>query len=167
MTEEDKNFSLEGKTALVTGGSRGIGYAIAEGIIDAGGRVIISARNSKVLEDAAKKLGPNALAVTCDVGDPESINTLIETAWGLGPVDVLVNNAGISPFYKRAEHVTVEEFNNVTDVNLRGSYFCSVELARYLFDSNRPASIINVASVLGLQPAVSYTHLTLPTKRIV
>ena len=152
MTEEDKNFSLEGKTALVTGGSRGIGYAIAEGIIDAGGRVIISARNSKVLEDAAKKLGPKALAVTCDVGDPESINTLIETAWGLGPVDVLVNNAGISPFYKRAEHVTVEEFNNVTDVNLRGSYFCSVELARYLFDSNRPASIINVASVLGLQP---------------
>lgn len=152
MTAEDKIFSLEGKTVLITGGSRGIGYAIAEGIIDAGGRVIISARNSKILENAAQKLGPNALAITCDVGDPKAINTLIETAWGLGPVDVLVNNAGISPFYNRAEHVTVEEFNSITDVNLRGAYFCSVELARYLFDSKRSASIINIASVLGLQP---------------
>ena len=152
MENENGGFTLEGKTALVTGGSRGIGYAIAAGIIDAGGRVIISARNPETLEAAAQKLGTNAIGLSCDVGDPEAITTLIETAWGLGPVDILVNNAGISPFYNRAEHVTVEEFDSVTNVNLRGAYFCSVELARQLFDANRSASIINIASVLGLQP---------------
>src|SRR6185312_13980835 len=98
-------FSLEGKTALITGGSRGIGYAIARAYIDAGARVIITARGVPALNAAAEALGPNVLALPCDNADPSAIVEMVEAAWRLGPTDILVNNAGISPFYKRAEHV--------------------------------------------------------------
>lgn len=147
-------FSLEGKTAIVTGGSRGIGYAIARGLIDAGARVIISARGERALDEAARSLGANAIALRADIADPAGIVRLVNDAWRLGPVDILVNNAGISPYYKRAEHVTVEEWDQVVDVNLRGTYFCSVEVAKRMFEAGRPGSIINIASVIGLHPDV-------------
>lgn len=145
-------FSLEGKTAIVTGGSRGIGYGIARALIDAGARVIITARSEGPLREAAVSLGANCIARTCDNADPASIAAMIESAWALGPVDILVNNAGISPYYKRVEHVTVEEWDAVVDVNLRGTYFASVEFAKRVFEAGRPASIINVSSVSGLVP---------------
>ncbi len=145
-------FSLEGKTAIVTGGSRGIGYGIARALIDAGARVIITARGEGPLHQAAVSLGANCIARTCDNADPAGIATMIESTWELGPADILVNNAGISPYYKRAEHVTVEEWDAVVDVNLRGTYFASVEFARRAFEAGRPASIINVSSVLGVVP---------------
>src|SRR5690349_16769086 len=123
-------FSLAGKTAVVTGGSRGIGYGIAKAFIDAGARVVISARNEVQLNEAAARLGANCLAMRCDNGNPADIAALIEYASRISPVDILVNNAGISPYYKRAEHVTLDEFQSVVDVNLRGTYFCSVEAAK-------------------------------------
>ena len=147
-------FSLEGKTALVTGGSRGIGFAIARGLIDAGARVVISARGQRALDEAARSLGANAIAKAGDISDPANVARLVEEAWRLGPIDILVNNAGISPYYKRAEHVTVEEWDAVVNVNLRGTYFCSVEVATRMFEAGRPGSIINVASVLGFHPDV-------------
>lgn len=145
-------FSLEGKTAIVTGGSRGIGYGIARGLIDAGARVIITARSEGPLNEAAISLGANCTARTCDNADPANIAAMMESAWDLGPVDILVNNAGISPYYKRVEHVTVEEWDEVVDVNLRGTYFASVEFAKRSFEAGRPASVINVSSVLGVVP---------------
>jgi gluconate 5-dehydrogenase len=145
-------FSLEGRTAIVTGGSRGIGQAIAAEFIRRGARVIITARGEAALNEAAAALGPNAIAVRCDNADPADIARMVERAWTLGPVDILVNNAGISPFYKRVEHVTPEEFDQVTQVNLRGTYFCSVEFAKRLFDAGRPGSIINISSVGGTAP---------------
>ena len=148
---EDR-FSLNGKTALITGGSRGIGYAIARTFVDAGARVIITARSEGPLNEAARSLGANAIAKRCDNADPSDIARMVDEAWALGPIDVLVNNAGISPYYKRAEHVTVDEWNAVADVNLRGSYFCSVEVARRLFDTGRSGSIVNVSSVAGVVP---------------
>ncbi|MXY36268.1 MAG: SDR family NAD(P)-dependent oxidoreductase, partial [Dehalococcoidia bacterium] len=102
------DMDLEGKTAIVTGGSRGIGYAIAEAFVGAGARVVISARGKEALEEAAKRLGPNAIAIPCDISDPEAVRSLVSDASRLGLVDVLVNNAGISPFYKRVEHTTAE-----------------------------------------------------------
>jgi NAD(P)-dependent dehydrogenase (short-subunit alcohol dehydrogenase family) len=63
-----------------------------------------------------------------------------------------VNNAGISPYYKRVEHVTAEEWDQVVDVNLRGMYFCSVEMAKRVFEADRPASIINITSMAGVVP---------------
>jgi len=145
-------FSLDGKTAIVTGGSRGIGYAIARGLIAAGARVIITARTREALNAAAVTLGPNAIALAGDNADPTDIARLFADAWRLGPIDILVNNAGISPYYKRAEHVSVEEWNEVVDVNLRGMYFCSIELAHRLFESNHRASFINVSSMSGAVP---------------
>lgn len=145
-------FSLDGKTAIVTGGSRGIGYGVARAFIDAGARVIITARNEGQLNEAATSLGANCIARRCDNSDPADIAAMVESAWRLSPVDILVNNAGISPYYKKSEHVTIEEWDSVMDVNMRGTYFCSVEVARRQFEAGMPGSIINVTSVTGVMP---------------
>ncbi len=145
-------FSLEGKTAIVTGGSRGIGFGIARAFIEAGARVIITARNESQLNDAANQLGANCIARRCDNADPADIAAMMESAWSLSPIDILVNNAGISPYYKRSEHVTLEEWQGVVDVNMRGTYFCSVEVAKRMFETGTGGSIINVTSVTGVIP---------------
>ena len=145
-------FSLEGKTAIVTGGSRGIGYGIAKALIDAGARVIITARSEAQLDEAAASLGPNCIARRCDNADPADIAAMIENASRLAPIDILVNNAGISPFYKRAEHVTLEDWGPVVDVNMRGTYFCAIEAAKRMFETGAGGSIINVTSVTGVVP---------------
>ncbi|WBL37041.1 SDR family oxidoreductase [Tepidiforma flava] len=147
-----ERFSLEGKTALITGGSRGIGYGIARAFIEAGARVVIAARSEGPLQEAAASLGVNCIGLRCDVGDPEDVAALIERAWALGPLDVLVNNAGISPYYKRVEAVSVAEFDQVMQVNLRGAYFASVEAAKRMFAAGRGGCIINVSSVAGIVP---------------
>jgi NAD(P)-dependent dehydrogenase (short-subunit alcohol dehydrogenase family) len=144
-------FSLEGKTAIVTGGSRGIGYGIARAFIDAGARVVITARGEAQLNEAAASLGPNCIARRCNNSDIGDIAAMVESVAALGPVDILVNNAGISPYYKRVEHVTPEEFDQVSDINLRGTYFCAVEAAKRMFESGG-GSIINVTSVTGIVP---------------
>lgn len=145
-------FSLEGRTAIVTGASRGIGFAIAKAFIEAGARVVITARGEEALQRAAAELGPWALAIPCDNADPAAIAAMVGQAWSLAPVDVLVNNAGISPYYKRVEHVTPAEWDSVVDVNLRGMYFCSVEVAKRAIEAGRACSIISVSSVLGVVP---------------
>ena len=145
-------FSLAGKTAIVTGGSRGIGFAIARAYIEAGARVIITARTEGPLNEAAASLGANCIARTCDNSDPASIAAMVESAWKLSPVDILVNNAGISPYFKKSEHVTVEEWDSVVDVNMRGAYFCSVEFAKRQFEAGIAGSIVNITSVTGVIP---------------
>ncbi|MFN0095193.1 MAG: SDR family NAD(P)-dependent oxidoreductase [Dehalococcoidia bacterium] len=145
-------FSLEGRTAIVTGGSRGIGQAIAAEFIARGARVIITARGEAALQEAARGLGPNCLASRCDNADPADIERMMEAAWRIGPVDILVNNAGISPFYKRVELVTPDEFDQVVQVNLRGTYFCSVAFAKRCFEAGRGGSIVNISSAGGLTP---------------
>lgn len=150
--ERRDQFSLEGRTAIVTGGSRGIGYAIAEEFLARGARVIVTARGEGALQEAAQRLGPNCLANRCDNADAADIARLMTEAWRLGPVDILVNNAGISPFFKRAEHVTPEEFDQVTSVNLRGTYFMSVEYAKRCFEAGLPGTIVNVSSAGGITP---------------
>lgn len=149
MTDQ---FSLEGRSAIVTGGSRGIGHAIAAEFVARGARVIITARGEAALRDAARALGPGCIAMRCDNADVADIARVVDEAWQLGPVDILVNNAGISPYYKRAELVTVEDWDSVVDVNLRGTYFWSIELAKRLFAAGRPGSIINVSSSGGSVP---------------
>jgi NAD(P)-dependent dehydrogenase (short-subunit alcohol dehydrogenase family) len=148
----DSMFSLEGKTALITGASRGIGYAIAQTFVAAGARVVITARGEAALSEAARSLGANAIAKRCDNADPADIERVVGDTWRLAPIDILVNKAGISPYYKRIEHVTADEWDSVVDVNLRGSYFCAAEVARRMLESGRPGSIINISSVAGAVP---------------
>jgi len=144
-------FSLSGKTAIVTGGSRGIGYAIARAYIDAGARVVITARSETQLHEAAGSLGPNCIGQRCDNADPAAIAAMVERVAALAPIDILVNNAGISPYFKRVEHVTVEDFDAVVDVNMRGTYFASVEAAKRMFETGG-GCIVNVTSVTGIVP---------------
>ena len=157
-------MDLEGKTAIVTGGSRGIGYAIAEAFVGAGARVVISARGKEALDEAAKRLGPNAIAIPCDVSDPAAVGALVSEASRLGLVDVLVNNAGISPFYKRVEHTTAEELDQLMGVNLRGAWCCGVEVATRLFEAGRPGrprSLIRLNTWLQrITPAGAYLEVT-------
>src|SRR5690606_22073382 len=87
-----------------------------------------------------------------DNADPADITRCIDEAWRLGPIDVLVNNDGISPYYKRAEFVTVEDFDAVTQVKLRGTYFCSVEVAKTLFEAGRLGDIVTNSSAGGTLP---------------
>ena len=145
-------FSLQDRVAIVTGGSRGIGYAIARAFVERGARVIITARSEAPLREAASSLGINAIALRCDNADPVAIASMVEEAWAISPVDILVNNAGISPYYRRVEHVSVEEWDQVVDVNLRGTYFASVEVAKRMMEAGTPGSIINVSSVAGVAP---------------
>ncbi len=145
-------FSLEGKTAIVTGGSRGIGFAIARAFIDAGARVIITARNEAQLAEAVEKLGPQSSAMRCDNAVPEQIVETAEKAWATGPIDILVNNAGVSGFFKRSEFVTVEEFDFTVDVNMRGMYLWSIEIAKKMTEAQTAGSIISVSSMLGVLP---------------
>jgi NAD(P)-dependent dehydrogenase (short-subunit alcohol dehydrogenase family) len=145
-------FSLEGRVAIVTGGSRGIGYAIARAFLEQGARVIITARSEAPLREAASTLGINAIAMPCDNADPAAITRMAEAAWQVAPIDILVNNAGISPYYRRVEHVSVEEWDQVVDVNLRGTYFASVEVGKRMMEAGLPGSIINVTSVGGIAP---------------
>lgn len=145
-------FSLEGRTAVVTGGSRGIGYAIARAFVAAGARVIVTARNEAPLREAAATIGINALAIPCDNSEPAAIARMVDEAWRVAPIDILVNNAGISPYYRRAEQVSVEEWDAVVDVNLRGTYFASTEMAKRMFEAERRGSIINVTSNGGIVP---------------
>ena len=151
--ESPHPFSLEGRTAVVTGGSRGIGFAIAQGFIQAGARVIIAARSQDQLDEAVQKLGANAIAKRADISDPASIDELMDEAWRLGPPDIIVNNAGISPYYKRAEFFTVEEWDQIVDINIRGSYFMSLAAAKRWFEAERPGNIINITSVTGVHAA--------------
>lgn len=145
-------FSLEGKTALITGGSRGIGFAIARLFIESGARVIVTARGAEQLHAAASQLGPNAIAKVCDNSRPEQVAATVDDCWRLGPIDILINNAGISPYYKRLEHTTVDEWDAVMDVNLRGTWLCSIEVGKRLAEAGLPGSIVNVSSVVGVVP---------------
>ena len=144
---------LHGKTAIITGGSRGIGRAIVQSFAEKGARIaLLYAGNQKLAEEvliAARGLGVEAMAIRCDVSDfaacKEAVAAVTKT---LGPVDILVNNAGITRD-KLTVHMTEEDFNRVVDVNLKGA-FNMIRHCYPIFLKRRQGRIINIASVAGL-----------------
>jgi 3-oxoacyl-[acyl-carrier protein] reductase len=143
--------SLAGRTALVTGAGRGIGYAIAERLASLGAAVAICARNAEQLEEAAARLRANGATIApfpCDVTRADGIAKLARrTAEALGPVDILVNNAGIGrfgEFYKLSE----ADYDAVLDTNLKGVFLLSREIAPSMI-TRRAGHIINIASLAG------------------
>ncbi|WP_126662965.1 SDR family NAD(P)-dependent oxidoreductase [Haloterrigena salifodinae] len=148
-------FSLEDRVAVVTGGGRGIGRAIAIELADAGAAVVPSARSSDEIEAVADEIeaaGGDAVAVPADVTDPDAVADVIDRADdAFGGVDVVVNNAGFNPddALGQPEDVETESLDRVLDVNLNGAYEVTRTAADHLLESDG-GSVINVASVGGL-----------------
>ena len=147
-------FELDGRVAVVTGGTRGIGRAIAEGLADAGADVVPTSRTEAAVEDAVaavRERGADSLVQATDVSDDDAVSALLErTTADLGRVDVVINNAGINPeaALGRPEEVDATAFDDVVAVNLRGAYRCATAAADHLADTG--GCVVNVASVGGL-----------------
>ena len=154
MTDQD----LAGKVAVVTGGSRGIGRAVAEGMAAAGADVVIASRKLDACERAAAEIaaatGRRALGVECHVGRWEDCDRLVDHVYDeLGRCDVLVNNAGMSPLYDDLTSVTAELYDKVHGVNARGPFRLSV-LVGTRMAAGDGGSIINVSTAGSLRPGV-------------
>jgi NAD(P)-dependent dehydrogenase (short-subunit alcohol dehydrogenase family) len=145
-----ERFSLDGKAALVTGASSGLGAGFAVALAQAGADVVLAARRRAGLEATGReveKLGRGALAVETDVTDPSACQAAVRTAVErFGHLDVLVNNAGLGTAVP-ALRETPEQFRKVIDVNLLGAYWMAQAAAQLM---PRGSAIVNIASVLGL-----------------
>ena len=144
-------FSLEGRMALITGASSGLGQHFARVLHGAGATVVLAARRVDRIEAEAARLGERAHAIAMDVTDEASIAGVFEQlAAAHPPVDVVVNNAGISGSSTLLQMETAE-WDSVIEVNLRGPFLVAREAARRLVAAKRPGNIINIASILGLR----------------
>jgi NAD(P)-dependent dehydrogenase (short-subunit alcohol dehydrogenase family) len=148
------DFRLDDRVALVTGGSRGIGRAIALGLAAAGAHVVVSSRRIADLEPVAqeiRKLGRRGLAVAAHAGRAEDIDRLMATTMTeFGRVDVLVNNAGTNPAFGPLIQITPEAWDKIMEVNVKGYLLLSQRAARVMIEQKRGA-IVNVASTGGLR----------------
>lgn len=140
-------FQLEGRTALVTGAGRGLGRAIADTLADLGATVYGSSRSPRTAAEIARRYGTTALPV--DLTDVKGFPNVVEKLDQLGGIDLLVNNAGIN-IPRSAVDVTVEDWDNVMDANLKGSFFLTTAVARSWMAQQRSGSVVNVASQAGL-----------------
>lgn len=146
-------FNLQGRTALVTGGSRGLGLQMAHALGEAGARIMLSSRKAADLEEAAAELqtaGIDARWIAADCAREEDIRRLADqTVERMGPVDILVNNAGAS-WGSPAEDHPVEAWDKVMNLNIRGYFILAQQIARSSMIPRRSGSIINIASIAGL-----------------
>ena len=156
------DFSLEGKVALVTGGSRGIGEATALGFAKAGADVVVASRKIEELERVAgkiKSLGRKSLAVEAHIGRIDQLQTLVDrVVKEFGRIDILVNNAGTNPALSSVLEMTERLWDTVMNLNLKGLYFLSQAAARVMKEQGG-GNIINVASVRGLVPEMNVGHV--------
>ncbi len=155
MTGDDA--PLAGKVALVTGGSRGLGRAIVLAFAAAGADVVIASRkleNCRAVAAEVEAKGRRALPVACHVGHWDEVDGLVEHAYGeLGRVDVLVNNAGMSPLYPDVTAVSEELWDKVLGVNLKGPFRLTALVGTRMAAGPYAGSIINVSSTGSLRPA--------------
>jgi gluconate 5-dehydrogenase len=146
-------FDLTGQVALVTGGSRGLGLQMAHALGEAGAKIVLSSRKAADLEEAAAELqaaGIDARWIAADCGKEEDIRRLAaETMERMGPIDILVNNAGAT-WGAPAEDHPVEAWDKVMNLNVRGYFILSQEVAKLSFIPRGKGRILNVASIAGL-----------------
>jgi NAD(P)-dependent dehydrogenase (short-subunit alcohol dehydrogenase family) len=157
-------FRLDGKVAVVTGGSRGLGLWMAEGLAEAGADVLLCARKIGPCEEAAKaiaEIGVRSLAVACDVTDPDAVTALVERAVAeFGKIDILINNAGFI-WEEPPESASLETWNKTLAINATGTFLCSQAAGRRMIEQGG-GKIINIASVSGLTSIDSELSNTVP-----
>jgi 3-oxoacyl-[acyl-carrier protein] reductase len=143
------NIDLTGRTALVTGSTRGIGRAIAEALAGAGARVAVVGRDQAKAADAAAAIGGGAQGFAADVGDPASITALVEAVEkAFGQIDILVNNAGLTRD-NILFRIKDDDWDTVLDANLRGAFLAIRATSRGMI-KRRWGRIINIASIVGI-----------------
>ena len=147
------SFSLKGKTAIVTGSSRGIGRAIAVAYARAGARVVITSRKADACAAVVDQLrgeGLEATAIACNISRKDEITALVDqTEKAYGPVDVLVCNAAVNPYYGPMSGITDEAFSKVMDVNIRYNLWLVNRVAPGMADKGK-GSVVIVSSIAGL-----------------
>ena len=160
-------MKLKGKVALITGASRGIGRGIAEVFADEGADVAVnyvaSDKKAEEVAQAIRAKGRHAITVKGDVATRKDVEPMIDKVWKeLGPMDVLVNNAGIETIVPFLE-LTDEQWTRLVDVNLRGAWLCSQVFCRRAIKEGRKGSIVNIGSIQAAKVLPGRTHYA-PTK---
>jgi NAD(P)-dependent dehydrogenase (short-subunit alcohol dehydrogenase family) len=150
------SFSLEGKVALITGGSRGLGQAMSRGFAAAGAEVIVASRKAenceKLASELTEKYGRRALGVGCHVGKWDDLKNLVDRAYAeFGRVDVLVNNAGVAVPYESLESISEELYDKTLDVNLKSVFRLSTLIGKRMSEGEG-GSILNISSIGAIHP---------------
>lgn len=158
-----KLFDLHGKSAIITGGSKGLGKAMAAGLASAGANVLLTSRHADeanaAAEEIAKDFGQQAIGMVADVTDPEDVEEMVEQALDeFGQIDILINNAGIN-IRGAIDEVSYEEFQQVQDTNVNGPWLCARAVVPHM-KSRRYGRIINLASTLGVVGLANRTPYT-------
>ncbi|MFA9469969.1 MAG: SDR family NAD(P)-dependent oxidoreductase [Deltaproteobacteria bacterium] len=152
MSGIEELFGLNGRVAVVTGASSGLGVGFARALAQAGANLVLAARRADRLESLGAELseaGAEVLPVACDVTDPNQVEALKDACLErFGRADILVNNAGTTEIVP-AENESEEAFLRVLNVNLNGTFYCAQRFGRVMLEAGQ-GSIINVASILGL-----------------
>ncbi len=149
-------FNLDGKIALITGASRGIGESIARLLAQQGAHVILSSRKPEGCENIASSIieaGGSAEAYACHIGELDQIQAIFEHIRNKhSRLDILVNNAAANPYFGHVLETDPGSFQKTVDVNIRGYFFMSVEAAKLMRNQSSGGNIVNVASIAGVSP---------------
>ena len=148
-----KQFDLSGKSAIITGGSKGLGYAMAAGLASAGARIMLVNRNAEEGIKAAEELntdyGTEAISFSADITDIQQTESMVKAAMNaFGQIDILINSAGIN-IRGAIDEIIPEDFARVMQVNVNGTWLCSRAVTPFM-KKNGSGKIINLASTLGL-----------------
>jgi dehydrogenase/reductase SDR family protein 4 len=150
-----EQFNLEGKVAIITGSSKGIGKAIAKGLAENGAQVVISSRSQEACDavvEEFKKEGLSAIGIVCHVGKDDQRKQLVsKTIAAFGRIDILVNNAATNPVYSPIEEIDPVIFDKIMEINVKAPWALSNLVLPHL-QANKNGSIINIASVEALTP---------------
>jgi gluconate 5-dehydrogenase len=167
-TPIQKLFDLSGRTAVITGGSRGLGLQIAESLGEAGARILLSSRKAADLEEAAAHLkgkGIDAHWVAADASDPLQIRKVCDEAMKqLGQVDILVNNAGAT-WGAPAEDYPLDAWDKVMNLNIRSIFLMSQAVGKASMIPRRQGRIINIASIAGLSGSINVKFIAYGTSK--
>jgi NAD(P)-dependent dehydrogenase (short-subunit alcohol dehydrogenase family) len=152
------NFQLVDRVAIVTGASRGLGSAIAEGLVEHGARVVLSSRKQQDLDDEAARInarwGDRAIAIAAHAGRQADLESLVgQTLDRLGRIDILVNNAGTNPYFGPTLEADAAAWDKTFEVNLRG-YFLLTKLVYKSWMAEHGGAVLNIASSGGLRPSL-------------